>query len=60
MDNLVEKDASNGMATNIETNNPQSEIFRPGSSLTEFRSEINTKIGDNMKLTDLYKPGVDN
>jgi hypothetical protein len=60
MDNPVgsqRTDASNGMATNIETNNPQSEICRPGSSSTEFRSEINTKVGDDMKLTDLYKPG---
>ena len=41
--------------SNIETNNPQSEICRPGSSSTEFRSEINTKVGDVMKWTDLYK-----
>ena len=50
-------DASNEMATNIETNNLQSEICQPRSSSTEFRSEINTKVGDDMKLTDLYKPG---
>ena len=50
-------DANNGMATNIETNNQQSEICRPGSSSTEFRSEINTKVGDDMKLMVPYKPG---
>ena len=50
-------DASNGMATNIETINQQSEICRPRSSSTEFRSEINTKVGDDMKLMVPYKPG---
>ena len=51
-------DENNEMAANIEANNPQSEICRPGSSSTEFKSGINTKFGDDLKRRDQYKPGV--
>ena len=60
MDNPVgsqRTDGNNEKAANRKTNNPQSEICWPGSSSNEFGSEINTKVGDDMKLTDLYKPG---
>ena len=60
MDNPVgsqKTDKNNAMAANIESNNPQSEICRPGSSSTGFKSGIKTKFGDDLKRMDLYKPG---
>ena len=35
-----------------------SEICRPRSSSTEFKSGINTKFGDDLKRRDQYKLGV--
>ena len=51
-------DGNNENENNKISNNPQSEICRPGSSSTEFKSGINTRFGDDLKRRDQYKPGV--